>query len=95
MQRLAVLLAGFGAAALVAATFAGDCSVNAIEKAKYCVKCDFVIEPEKEGVKLTKEGLHKECMEENKEKVKTIERCVKRHYAADCHPEKTSEKPAS
>ena len=67
---------------------ASDCDLKTLEKVSWCPKCDKVLE--KGDIK---DGKHsdKECGTATKE----IELCVKKYYAADCHPNKTSEKPGS
>ena len=65
----------------------GDCDLKNLEKAAWCEKCDKILE--KGDIK---DGKHAgDC----DTKVKEIEQCLKKFYAAECHPAKTSDKPAS
>ncbi len=76
------ILAGLGCLAvigLIAAAYASDCTVGQTEKAKFCEKCDRVIDAAKAKDKIDKEGKCKECSE----KVKDIEQCVKKCF--DCN----------
>ena len=60
----------------------GDCDLKSLEKAKWCAKCDKVLEKDdidKDG-KCKKEGCG--------EKAKDIELCVKKCFSAKCHPDK-------
>ena len=59
----------------------GDCDLKSLEKAKWCPKCDKVLE----AADVDKDGKHKgDCGE----KAKEIELCVKKCYSAKCHPDK-------
>ncbi len=92
------LLLALGIGSLLAVSTSGtegrgdDCGMKTLEKGSWCEKCST---PDSD-VLLTKadldaKGNHKACGE----KPKDVEVCVKKFYAASCHPSKTSEKPGS
>lgn len=64
-----------------------DCDLKTLEKGKYCAKCDKLLEKDD----CDKDGKCKTCSEKPVE----VEVCVKKFYAADCHPDKTSDKPGT
>jgi tetratricopeptide (TPR) repeat protein len=60
------------------------CDCKKIIKGNYCVKCDRELGPDD-----LRKNLCKRC----EEKPKKIDLCLKRYFQAECHPEKTDDKP--